>query len=154
MFISTNVPEAYDVLRLTPVKEIKNVTVVKYVPPATQWRSITRETALVQVTDPKSGFTSTFIYPKSEELPPFQLLADKDVTYEVSIFMTDEDKLVGGYKGNWTVAWDDLKYADSIEFSLVEFLRTATDDEIAANYMNIENLSMQVPQPKLKVVLP
>ncbi len=157
-FVSTNVPEAFDTLRLTPVKLIKNVTVVKYVPPSPTARPITRETAMVQVTDPKSNFTSMFIYPETanetSELPPFQLLADKDVTYDVSIFMTDQDKLVGGYKGNWTVAWDDLKYADSIEFSLVEFLRTATDEEIATSYMNIENLSVQVPKPKLKEALP
>jgi hypothetical protein len=153
-FISTNVPESYDVLRLTPVKAIKNVSVVKYVPPSPKSRAITRETVLVQITDTKSGFTSMFLYPESVELPEFQLLADKDVTYEVSIFMTDQDKLVGGYRGNWTVAWEDLKYADSIEFSLVEFLRTATDEEIATSYMNIENLSVQVPKPKLKVVLP
>ena len=103
-----------------------------------------------------SDFTTMAVYPNDPEvkLDPFQLLADKDATYEVSIFMTDQDKLVGGYKGNWTVPWTELKYADSVEFSVVEFLRTATDDEIAEYYTQLENLSMNVPAPKLNVVMP
>lgn len=154
-FISTTEPDKIETLRLTPVKEIKNVTVVKYVPPSITPRTISRETALVQIKDKNSEFTSMAVYPEDEsELPAFQLLADKDVTYEVSIFMTDEDKLVGGYKGEWSVPWAELKYADSVEFSVVEFIRTLTDDEIAMEYTKLVNSSKNIPKPKLGVVLP
>ncbi len=155
-FMSTNVPEKFEILKLTPVKKLENVTVVKYVPPSPTPRSITKQSVFVQVKDMNSDFTTMAVYPNDPEvkLDPFQLLADKDATYEVSIFMTDQDKLVGGYKGNWTVPWTELKYADSVEFSVVEFLRTATDDEIAEYYTQLENLSMNVPAPKLNVVMP
>ena len=43
-----------------------------------------------------------------------ELLSGADFTYDLDVSVLQNDLFIGGYKGNWTVSWDELKQTDQI----------------------------------------
>lgn len=76
-------------------------------------------------------------------------LAKADFNYELEINVLDQEKFVGGYKGNWTVPWEQLENADEIVFHVAS--RTnAAEERMFDLMLNLQEDSKYVPLPEIK----
>ncbi|HLC90468.1 MAG TPA: hypothetical protein VJI15_01750 [Candidatus Nanoarchaeia archaeon] len=76
------------------------------------------------------------------------LLGKANFNYEVEVNIFDDDGLVGGYKGNWTIPWDDLQSGTTMTFHTLE--TSGTDEEEFAVFAALENYSKSVPLPEIR----
>jgi len=82
-----------------------------------------------------------------------QFLAKADFTYNVEINLikgdlTNGGELVGGYKYNWTVPWEQLQNASSITFHILEH-QSGSDAEAFQFILGLEQNSALVPPPEI-----
>ncbi len=79
-----------------------------------------------------------------------EFLGKADFEYEVEIYVFDEDEMKGGYKGNWTADWDELKNGEEIVFHTV--CRESFDDEteMFGLILSLEDYSIEVPLPEIR----
>ena len=94
---------------------------------------------------------STFILPVDEELTDqdFSLLAKADFTYNLEVTVLGEDQIIGGYKGNWTVNWNELQNANELIFHTIT--QDKKDDlESAGFYLGLEKNSVFIQQPEIR----
>lgn len=73
-----------------------------------------------------TDFQQYRIYPFDSEteqnMKEIELL-DEDATYMLDIMLTNERfGLLGGYRANWTVSWQDMQGADNIRFRVINYL--------------------------------
>src|SRR3989344_1500781 len=127
-FVTTSAGRVVD-LYLTPVKAIDKYTVVNHTfadGVLSGGRSLdSDETAFITIryVDNQTVVHETSgAYPIKSEfvVQPLELLAEVDFTYEVEVYLMDENAIVGGYTGMWTPEWTDVKDASEIEFHVVE----------------------------------
>jgi len=81
------------------------------------------------------------VYPMGEiegEKQYLELYAKKDFKYNVDIYVTKGEIIVGGYSGVWTAPWSELESSDKIKFHVVEKSPLIADDD--AGYEFIANL--------------
>ena len=145
-FVQTDAERTY-ALMLNPVKEFKNYKIVKQSLSSNIVQELDKnEKASIQIKG-KTGYENFVVFPDQVGLP--LKIPLKDETYEVNIYVVDNDNIVAGYIGNWIVSKDLLKGANEIVFHVAaqEF---ASDDERALFVSELSSHSKKVPAPELR----
>ncbi len=121
----------------------------------------TTETALVKLTFrkkedlPGQPYHETNAIKSSEldaqvlENEKLELLAKADYTYEVVVNVLDEDNFVGGYKGNWTVSWEQLQNAQQIVFHVASREDASSDAQFEL-MLKLDEFSKSIPAPEIR----
>ncbi len=150
MFIQTDTDGKSYVLALNPVKEFQNYKVVKHLlsNPGASMELDSNEDASIMVKGKDIGFESFALYPRESD-SKINIADGKDATYEVTIYVSDGENIVGGYSGEWKVSKSDLINANEIVFHVVE-QGPATDDEKFLFLSGLKSYSKRVPMPELK----
>ena len=78
-----------------------------------------------------------------------EFLAKADFEYQLEINLLDDEKFIGGYKGNWTVDWSSLQNSPEIIFHLIT-INNPTQDEMFELILGLSELSTSVPEPEIK----
>ena len=149
-FIQTDVDGRSYILFLNPIKRFRNYKVVKHQlsNPLDSQELSPGERASISIKGKDNGFESFAVYPKESEsqivIPDL-----KEGTYEVNIFVSDNDNIVGGYTGDWKIGKHDLTGADQIVFHAIT-QGPATEDERALFISGLSSYSRSVPAPELK----
>ncbi|HLD40029.1 MAG TPA: hypothetical protein VJB13_02715 [Candidatus Nanoarchaeia archaeon] len=84
-----------------------------------------------------------------EALEKLELLAKADFTYELEVNVLGNEKFVGGYKGSWSVPWNELKDAKEIVFHVVS-KESASQEEMFDLLVNEAQYSKYVSAPEIK----
>ncbi len=152
-FMQTDVDGRSYILFMNPVKEFQNYKVVKHLlsNPGMAEDLGPNEKASIFIKSNQTGFETFAYYPKETEFP-LKLPAGKDATYEVTVYLADEENLIGGYIGNWKISKDDLKNANEVRFHAVE-QEAASEDERALFVAGLSSYSKNIPAPELKNIL-
>jgi len=80
--------------------------------------------------------------------PSLELLAKADFTYEVDITIIKGNDVLGGYKANWTAAWNDLDDDPTIIFHTLT-QQKADETQRAIFITNLPQTSIAAPQPEI-----
>lgn len=149
IFIQTDAPRTYT-LYLKPVKEFNNYRVVKhpFVDPASQENLKPSEKASIILKPKDADFESFGAYPTQGSFP-IKLLADKEHTYDVTIYLVDGDDIAGGYKAEWTVSPDELKGSNQVVFHVLD-QGSVSEEEKLLFLTGLESYSDKIPKPELK----
>lgn len=149
-FVQTDVDGRSYVLAMNPVRELKNYGIVKHLlsEPTIVQELAPNEKASISIKGRDIGFENFAVYPKEDNFP-LMLPDGKDAVYEVTIYVFNEQDIIAGYAGNWTVAKEELKNAQEAIFHVVE-QGIATEDEKALFVSGLESYSENVPMPELK----
>lgn len=149
-FIQTNVDGKSYVLVLNPIKEFRNYKVVKHLlsEPGTAQELNSNEKASILIKGKDTGFEGFAVYPAEAEFP-LKLPDSRDATYEVTIYLVDEENIIGGYIGEWKAGKDDLRKADEIVFHAIE-QGPASDDEKLLFISGLNSYSKKIPAPELR----
>ncbi len=76
-------------------------------------------------------------------------LAKTDFTYQLNLNLIRNEKLIGGYKQNWSVSWEQLEKAKEIDFHLLS-KPVMSEEETYHFVQEIEKNSALVPGPEVK----
>ena len=149
-FIQTDVDGRSYVLSLNPVKEFTNYKVVKHLlsNPSIARELAPNEKASILIKGKNASFESFAVYPIEAGLPII-IPDNKDAEYEVSIYVADDENLIGGYVGDWKIGKESLKGANQIVFHVVE-QGPASDDDRFLFVSGLSSYSKKVPGPELK----
>ncbi len=147
-FIQTDKDNSY-VLMLNPIKEFRNYKVVMHSlsNPNTERELKPNEKASILIKGKDIGYESFAVYPKDGDFP-LKLLG-KDATYEVTIYIVDDESIVGGYVGELKASKDELESAQEIIFHAIE-QQGASDDEKYLFVSGLGSYSKGVMAPELK----
>ena len=150
MFVQTDLDGRSYVLALNPIKEFQTYKVVKHLlsNPGSSRELDSNEKASILINGKDIGFDSFATYPKEAEFP-LRLADGKDATYEVTIYVADEENIIGGYIGEWKVSKGDLINANEAVFHVVE-QGPASDDERFLFISGLSSYSKRVPAPELR----
>ncbi|MEK6969807.1 MAG: hypothetical protein AABW48_05245 [Nanoarchaeota archaeon] len=77
-----------------------------------------------------------------------KLLAKADFTYDVEITVLDEKNFIGGYKGTWTVPWDELANAEEIVFHIASRDKVS-EEKMFELMLKLGEFSKSVPAPEI-----
>ncbi len=148
-FMQTDVDGRSYVLTLNPVREFQNYRVVKHLlsNPGAASELALNEQASILIKGKSVGFESFAVYPKEGNFP-LKLLG-KDATYEVTIYVTDDENIIAGYVGDWKATKSDLENSNEIVFHAVE-QGIASEDERFLFVSGLSSYSKNVPAPELK----
>ena len=145
MFIRTEIPSTYT-LYMTPIREFWNYEIVKH-DFDTGEESPLADDEHAQITiKSKGGFESFGVYPNNQGLP-IKLL-DEDKEYDITVYIADEESIIGGYQGTWKVSRDDLGTASRIIFHALE--KKGSEDEVFLFISGLKSYSQRIPNPELK----
>ncbi|MBI2134534.1 hypothetical protein HYU09_00955 [Candidatus Woesearchaeota archaeon] len=146
MFMRTETPGTY-ILHLKPVKEFQYYDIVKHDFDNPIAESGLRENERISITikSLQDNFESFGVYPIERDFP-IRLLNDNQ-EYEVTIYLSDEDSIIGGYKGIWKVSPEQVASAKKIRFHVLE--KQGSEDEAALFVAGLDSYSKKVPQPEL-----
>ena len=146
MFMRTETPGTYT-LYLKPVKEFQDYEIVKhdFDNPSAESRLKENEKASITIKSLQSNFETFGVYPVEKGFP-IKLLND-DNEYEITIYLSDENSIIGGYKGTWKVSASELANAKKIRFHILE--KQGSEDETALFVSGLDSYSQKVPQPEL-----
>ncbi|MBI3034933.1 hypothetical protein HYY71_01290 [Candidatus Woesearchaeota archaeon] len=149
-FIQTDVDGRSYVLPLSPVKEFTNYRVVKHLlsDPGVARELAPNERASILLKGKSASFESFAAYPKEAGFP-LTIPDGKDAIYEVVLYVADDENIIGGYSGDWSVGKDSLKGADEIIFHVVEH-GAISDDEKFLFVSGLSSYSKIVPSPELR----
>ncbi len=138
-FVTTSPGRVVD-MYLTPVKTMSKYSVVKHAVSNGAVTGARRldsdETAFITL---RYVDNQTMVHETSGSYPiasdfvaqPLELLGEADFPYRVEVYLMDENAIVGGYTGTWTPKWSELKFAEAIEFHVVEGDFEGLGDEFA-----------------------
>ncbi|MBI2665023.1 hypothetical protein HYX12_00185 [Candidatus Woesearchaeota archaeon] len=76
-------------------------------------------------------------------------LGKADFTYEVELDLFDGEKLIGGYRGNWTVPWSQLENGQEITFHALTKGR-ASEAEQFEMIAGLSEYSKNLPLPEIR----
>ena len=148
-FIQTDVDGSSYVLFMNPVKEFDNYKVVKHLlsNPAVEEELVGNEKASILIKGNDTGFEDFAFYPKEGN---FKLKVPlKDAKYEATVYLVDEEELVGGYIGELKVSKEQLEGSEEIVFHAI--YQGAAEEEARAMFIaNLDSNSKKVPAPELK----
>lgn len=146
IFMQTEAPGTYT-LYLKPVKEFRDYEIVKhdFDNPSAESRLKENEKASITIKSTQGNFEAFGVNPVEEDFP-IKLLND-DQEYEVTIYLSDETSIIGGYKGTWKVSSGQVANAKKIRFHVLE--KQGSDDETALFVSGLDSYSQKVPQPEL-----
>jgi len=121
LILSTGKDATYE-MYMTPTKTITDFEVVKHKynngligeeePLASD------QTASIMITMVNSTFSSYAVYPSDGG--PITLLAEKDYTYQLQVYIVQGEDITGGYIADWPVSWYDLAGANKIKIHVLE----------------------------------
>ncbi|MBS3119165.1 hypothetical protein J4417_05845 [Candidatus Woesearchaeota archaeon] len=82
-------------------------------------------------------------------------LAGTTYVYQIESYLMkggegDDQKILGGYKGNWTVNWQQLKEMKEIDFNLV-YKESGSEEDYFDLILNLEEQSQKIGAPEIKV---
>jgi hypothetical protein len=83
-----------------------------------------------------------------EGFSTFELLAGADFTYDIDVTVFKNDLFVAGYKGNWTVPWNDLQQSTQIIIHTIG--KEMTPEESFGFISKLPSQSILVSKPELK----
>ena len=149
-FIQTDVDSRSYILMLNPIKEFQNYKVVKHLlsNPSLPQDLGPNEKATIIIKGNDTSYETFSVYPKEADYP--LLIPDsKDATYDVSIYVANEENIVGGYIGQWKVSKDYLHNSNEVVFHVVEH-EYSSEDETILFVSGLESYSKNVPGPELK----
>ena len=146
MFINSDRDNTYD-LALTPIRQIEDIKIIKH---DINNLSMTEElgdneTALITFVTYNNTYDSFTILPNSTQFP-LTLLADDDFTYNVTIYVFENDTLTAGLSRQWNVLWVDLEDADEITFHVVGF--EGSEEEQFLFFSGLPSYSLNVSLPE------
>ncbi len=149
IFVTTDQEKTVD-LYLNPITT-KDITVVRH---RVLGERVDQEEPLEDdqtaiITIKRKDFESTTFYPPIEGIEALRLLGKWNYDYEIEINLADDRTILGGYKGNWTVPWDELKTAKEIKFHVVEFPFTRIPERQFEYISQLPETSKKVPKPEL-----
>ena len=149
-FVQTDVDGRSYVLGLNPIKEFQNYKIVKHLlsNPSVSNELGPNEKASIMLKGKDTGFESFAVYPREADFP-LRIPNDKDATYEVNIYIVDDENIIGGYIGDWKVSKDALRGSDEIIFHVIE-QGAASDDERFLFVSGLSSYSKNVPAPELR----
>ncbi|MBI2208228.1 Tad domain-containing protein [Candidatus Woesearchaeota archaeon] len=145
-FMRTEAPGTYT-LYLKPVKQFQDYEIVKhdFDNPSIESKLKENEKASITIKSTQSDFETFGVYPVEKD---FQIkLLNDDQEYEVAIYLSDEDSIIGGYKGTWKIAASTVSNSKKIIFHVLE--KQGNDDETALFVSGLDSYSQKVPQPEL-----
>lgn len=92
---------------------------------------------------------STQLEPSVLAAQKLTFLAEADFTYELDLQVLEESEYIGGFKGNWTVPWNDLKSVQEIIFPVVS-KEGASEEEIYELMQGLESGAIIEPLPEIR----
>lgn len=148
--IQTDTDGSSYLLMLNPVKDFLNFKVVRHdiSNPLAEKELAQNEKASIFIKGKDIGIETFASYP-NEEILPIRLAGGRDTTYDVTIYVVDDNDITSGYIGEWKVGRSDLKNADSIVFHVIG-QQSANEDEKYLFLSGLEAYSKSVPGPELK----
>lgn len=146
MFIQTDIPGTYFMF-LKPIKEFTNYVVVKhdFDNPGTEIKLEENEKARITINSVDGNFKTAGVYPSEGDSPI--MLLNENSAYDVTIFLSDENDIIGGYQGTWTVTSDQLNGKSTIKFHVLE--KEGNQDERILLISGLESYSQNIPKPEL-----
>ncbi|MBI3027819.1 hypothetical protein HYY70_06945 [Candidatus Woesearchaeota archaeon] len=149
-FIQTDVDARSYVLTLNPIKEFAKYKVVKHslANPGISEELGQNQKASILIKGKSIGYESFAVYPKEADFP-LNVPYGKDAAFEVTIYLVDDENIVGGYIGEWKAGKSALKESDEIVFHVIE-QEHASDDERFLFISGLSSYSKRVPAPELK----
>ena len=151
MFVTTDTEKSVN-LYLNPIIE-KNVTVVKHYEYTPFESKELDEENSVLITIERNGFKSDAShYPDNPG--KLKLLAKWNYVYNLTIYLSDDVTIRGGYQANWTVDWEKLKDAKEIRFHVLErpyFDPETAPEEAARTVTELDQLVIEynIPEPEI-----
>jgi len=147
-FIQSDVEGKSYTLYMTPVKEIKKYRIVKhpYSSPNIEYELGKDEKATIMI---QNGDYSSYLPYPVEEVSAIKLFAKNDFSYNVTVYLTKDDKVIGGYIGVWNVDWQKLKSSNEIKFHVLES-NFGTEEESYLFMSGLNSYSKSIPAPELK----
>jgi len=82
-----------------------------------------------------------------------EFLGETDYEYEVEIYLMDDEGIKGGYEGNWTVSWEELKLGNEITFHVLSKDKFKDETEFFDFMTNLEeysSINAEVLSPKIR----
>ena len=149
-FIQTDVDGRPYVIVSNPIKEFKNYKVVKHLlanPLQAQELSLNEKASIV-IKILNSSSETFVVHPKDGD-SSIKLFDGVDLTYDVNIYLTDGEDIIGGYVGELKITKDDLKNANEIVFHVIE-QGSATEDERSLFLSGLSSYSKNVPAPEIR----
>ena len=148
IFIETGNEKAFT-LPMTPVKLISNYSVVKHSSSTLVQENLEKDEQATIIIK-KDNLETYGGYPESEKLP-LKLFAKDNFDYDLEIYLMKNEDVIGGYKGKWSEAWNELTDADEIIFHVItQEPLPKDDDEKFAFIGQLEDYSKDIPAPEIK----
>lgn len=117
------------------------------------------ETALITISNWKNNESEPFhkstmlispkMDPKVQEQEKLDFLAGTDFPYHLEIDILNQDTIVGGYRGNWTVSWDELQKAQEIDLHAIS-TENPTEEQQFELILGLEEQSASLPKPVIQ----
>lgn len=148
-FIQTVADGSSYVLFMNPVKEFDNYRVVKHLlsNPSIEEELVGNEKASILIKGNETGFEDFAFYPKEGN---FRIkIPLKDAKYEATVYLVDEEELVGGYIGEWKVSKAQLEGSEEIVFHVI-YQGAANEEDRAMFIASLDLNSKKVPKPELR----
>ncbi len=148
-FIQTDLDGRTYALLLNPVKEFQSYRVVKHLlsNPGAAIDLGSNEKASILIRGKDIGHETFAVYPGESAFP--LRIAVRDATYEVLIYVLNDENIVGGYIGDWKITKDQLNNAKEIVFHVIE-QEQASEDGRALFISGLSSYSKNVPGPELR----
>jgi hypothetical protein len=120
-----------------------------------------KEAALIKLTFARSNVTENNLIHESniivskevetevQEDEKLELLGQADFTYYLEILAFEEETFVGGYKGEITIPWAQLKEGKELTFHILSH-ETSNEEEMFVFMANIEEHSKFIPALEIK----
>ena len=149
-FVQTDVDGRSYILDLNPVKEIENFKVVKHPlsNPLIEEELDLSEKASIVIKGKDTSFEGFAVYPK-ETAFPLKIPRGIDAEYEVTIYLVNEDDIIGGYVGDWQISKEQLENANQVVFHAIE-QGSASQDERSLFLSSLASYSQQIPAPEIR----
>ncbi|MFH1276082.1 MAG: hypothetical protein ABIH82_03145, partial [Candidatus Woesearchaeota archaeon] len=77
-----------------------------------------------------------------------EFLGKASFNYEIEINVFNDENLIGGYKANWTLPWNNLETAQEIVFHTI--YEGGSDENIYSLFSDMNKYSNYVPSPEVK----
>lgn len=77
-----------------------------------------------------------------------QFLGKADFNYHLEVSVLEDSNYIGGYRGNWTVSWNELQSAEEIVFHVIS-KKDGSEDERFELMLDLTEKSRMVPQAEI-----
>jgi len=106
------------------------------------------EKAMLTIKNTEEKFETYAPYPL-EPSSPLKLLAKDNFDYNLEIFVTDNETIIGSYNTKWTVTKTQLELGKNITFHIIE-KDFKDDEERYLFFARLKEHSKKVPLPEIR----